>query len=68
MKKEHYGFYMMAMISILTILSANVMIAFGIVYKRESLYIVGSNLLTAIISLWVRAPAFKRSKNENFGL
>ncbi len=68
MKKEHYGFIMMAVISVLTIISANILIIFGIIYKKEPMYLVGSNLLTSVLALWIRAPAFKKSKNENFGL
>ncbi len=68
MKKQHYGFYMMAIISVMTILSANVLIIMGIIYKKEPMYLVGSNLLTSVLALWIRAPAFKKQKNENFDL
>ena len=59
MDKTLYGFYGICIVSISTIISANVIIIIGIVYDKSNLILIGSNLLTAILALWIRSPRFK---------
>lgn len=64
MNKNYLGFYGILIISILTIISSTVIMIFGIIYEKDNMILISSNLITSIISIWVRSPRFKKERLE----